>query len=263
MKKFLIDYPISNHEKEIITYFNEENVLNTKEYQKNQFNIFICFTNRCGSNFLADVLASTNFFPHAGEFFNWDTVIRYSQNKQLHSFDDYCLNLIEHTQKNKFFISKIGWQQLILLSKFGQIPNIFDSPKFIWIRRKDILSQAVSLSIANQTKKWASFQAETGINPEYRKNEILTIIKGFNEENLMFTNYFNLFNASVLEIVYEDFCDNLEPHVKKIFKFADQKFHSPNLDKIHVKIQRDEINEEFKTKFLTDIKEEFSLQKTT
>ena len=35
--------------------------------------VLVCFTNRCGSNYLCDLLFSTGEFNRGGEFLNYDT----------------------------------------------------------------------------------------------------------------------------------------------------------------------------------------------
>ena len=140
MHKFPINYEISDHETEIVNFFGKDHVVSSSSSTEfdDLENVFICFTNRCGSNYLAEVIESTDYFPSSGEFFNWDTVIDNSKEASLKSLDAFCEKLIHHRKKNNIFISKIGYLQLFMLSKFGQIPNIINNPKFIWIRRNDV-----------------------------------------------------------------------------------------------------------------------------
>jgi trehalose 2-sulfotransferase len=254
------DYEIGSHERYIVDYFGEEKIFNQKQFLVEQDNIFICFTNRCGSNFLANVMESTGIFSEAGEYFNWQTIVNISKRKNILSFDDYCIDMIGKKTKNNLFVSKIGWEQLLMISKLGQIPNIFNNSKFIWIQRKDVLGQAISLSIANQTKKWTSKQTGNEIVPEYRKDSIQKIIKGLSNANLIFANYFNLFNADFIEIFYESFCENVEINIKKICDFTGKDFQVENLKEVKLEVQRNGINTEFREKFTSDIQEEFSLK---
>lgn len=260
MQSFPLNYPSSDHEQEIVSYFGEKNCFNTRTKQESIKTIFICFTNRCGSNFLANLISNTALFPEAGEFFNWDTVIPYSQSHNLENFDDYCLSVINETQKNNCFISKISFLQLMLLSKFGQIPNIFNEPIFIWIRRKDILGQAISYSIANQTKQWVSFEPGLSVIPDYRKQEILDIVQDINMANSYFSNYFQIFNANCLEIVYEDLCVAPEFYLKKIGKLTNHEITFKNLIPVKTQVQRSSINETFREKFRFDMQRDFSLK---
>lgn len=254
------DYEICSHERHIVDYFSEEKTCNRKPSLTKQENVFICFTNRCGSNFLANVVANTGIFPEAGEFFNWKTIVSTSKRKNILSFDDYCFYLIGKKTKNNVFMSKIGWEQLLMLGKLGQIPNIFNSSKFIWIQRKDVLGQAISLSIANQTKKWTSAQNSNNIVPEYRKDNIQKIIKGINLANLNFASYFSLYNASFIKIYYEDFCENIEMNVKKICDFTGKNFQAANFKEAKLEVQRNNVNTEFRERFIFDMQKEFSLK---
>lgn len=260
---FPLNYSMSQHEKKILDYLGQENVVNSIKNQghDNMANVFICFTNRCGSNFFAEVLESTSFFPSSGEFFNWEAIIKNSKQQNLQSLDEFCLFLIRQRQKNNFFISKVGYQQLFMLSKYGQIPNIINNPKFIWIRRRDVISQAVSLVIADQTKKWTSYHSPTEeITPVYKMDSILLSVSNIIQANTMFETYLRMFNAEYLEIIYEDFCSQTLDHMREICSFVQQDFKMPNLKKIKTKVQRNSINKEFKEKFLSDLNKSFTLK---
>jgi LPS sulfotransferase NodH len=262
MHQFILNYPVSDHEEKILEYFGKQNTFNQKKYEGKQTNIFICFTNRCGSTFLASLLASTNYFPKAEECFNWDTIIPTCEQKYFFMFDSYCMDLIKQKQKNNLFISKIGPQQLMMLSKFGQIPNIINQPKFIWIRRKDVVGQSVSLSIAVQNRKWYSTEQGINVIPKYRQDEIFNFIKFIDEANTKFSTYFNIFNANYLEVVYEQLSKNPIKITEEICNFLEIPFQKPDLQKIELEIQRNEINEKFKQRFLNEMKQQFSLEMT-
>jgi trehalose 2-sulfotransferase len=249
----------SNLEEKISEYFGRDKIINRKQSVFEGESIFICFTNRCGSNFLADVLQNTGLFPEAGEFFNLDAVVNFSQRNNITSFDDYCSELARRKAKNKTFISKIGCEQLLMLSKLGQIPNIFNNSKFIWIRRQDILGQAISLSIASRTKQWTSKQTGNGVTPDYNKEQIQKIIKNINKINTNFATYFNLFNASYIEVVYEDFCLNPKVAIEKICNFTGKTLQFEEFPEAELKVQRNSINDDFRAKFLADMGQEFSL----
>src|SRR5437016_6207672 len=49
----------------------------------------LCFTNRCGSSFLAQALASDGRLQQAHESLNFDTVIQQSRKHGFASFDGY------------------------------------------------------------------------------------------------------------------------------------------------------------------------------
>jgi LPS sulfotransferase NodH len=255
------DRATNDTEGKILEYFGREKTINQKQSIFEGESIFICFTNRCGSNFLADVLSNTDLFPETGEFFNWGSIINFSKKNNIKSFDDFCLELARKKAKNKTFVSKIGCEQLLMLSELGQIPNIFNNPKFIWIRRRDVLGQAISLSIASCTKQWTSKQAGKGVTPVYKKEQIQKIIKNINKINTNFATYFNLFNANYIEIVYEDFCLNTKIEVDKICKFAGKILPEGKIPEAQIKIQRNNINDDFRANFLADMQQEFSLNK--
>lgn len=256
---FPINFEICGHEKEIVSYFGKQGVINQKRKKNNIKNVFVCFTNRCGSNYLVELLGSTDYFPVGEEFFNWDTVINNSRIRKINSFDEYCLFLLEKMRKNNFFISKVSWQQLFMISKLGQIPNLIDSPKFILIKRDNLIDQAISLLIADQTKAWTSYQSSEKNMIQYDYQRILLIIQKISESNTMFETYFKLFEARYLTLLYEDIYNNPIATIEHICDFLKITCKHPELKKMRVKKQRNKINQEFKERFMYDLKQDFAL----
>src|SRR5438552_3722253 len=51
--------------------------------------LFILFTNRCGSTYLADLLRTTGHFNRSGEPLNWESVVKRSERHGYTSFARY------------------------------------------------------------------------------------------------------------------------------------------------------------------------------
>src|SRR5271166_1365521 len=91
--------------------------------------IFVCFTNRSGSNFLSEVIASSGFLNTAGEFFKGDT-IDHIQVLGLRDFGQ-CFNyLVAEMSRNGHLVSKLSATHLVILAKFGILDQILTHSHF-------------------------------------------------------------------------------------------------------------------------------------
>src|ERR1700761_8861368 len=119
--------------------------------------VFICFTNRCGSNFVAEAVASDGRLNVGEEFLNYDEVIRVVKNQNLSTIQEYFSGVSLHNRKTSYFVSKVGIAHLNILHVSGIMADIVGRSKFIFIERSDKLDQAISHLIAEQTGIWASY----------------------------------------------------------------------------------------------------------
>ncbi len=106
--------------------------------------LFLCFTNRCGSNYLAQLLATTGAFNVAGEFFNAPTVLTHAQERGLRSLPAYfsaLSTLVPHTGR---IAAKVVIGQLVTLADAGILDALRDRATYLFIERRDRLSQAIS-----------------------------------------------------------------------------------------------------------------------
>ena len=118
--------------------------------------VFLCFTNRCGSNYLAELLASTGALNRAEEVFNGETIAEHARAEGLGSFAAYVDFLCRRLAREGRFLSKIGLEQLLMLTETGLLDQIGDRAQFLLIERQDKLAQAISLLVAIQTQQWTS-----------------------------------------------------------------------------------------------------------
>jgi LPS sulfotransferase NodH len=119
----------------------------------------LCFTNRCGSNYLAHLLATTGAFNEAGEFFNAPTVLEHAVPRGLRSLPAYFSilpDLISHTGK---IVAKTSADQLVMLADAGILSALAGRARFLLLERQDRLGQAISRVIASQTGRWTTAHA--------------------------------------------------------------------------------------------------------
>jgi len=224
-----------------------------KEYDlkfpgKIKSNVIICFNARTGSNLLCKMMEDNGMMGQPAEYF-LDTVIA----PLMHRFGaknlkKYVYGLQHHrTSPNGIFSFKIQYPQY--LQSFGDKPfeKYFKKIKYIRLRRRDVLAQAVSFAKANMTGEWVSLGKNIpdkykirwydSLNEEIIKtsyNRIYQMNKGWDE-------YFNCKDVEVLTLNYEKFTANPGNTLGQVFNYLE--IEQPNgftIKETHLKRQADE-----------------------
>jgi hypothetical protein len=217
--------PFINHENfhgsKIVDYFGDKNVniVNNEVKLERYSPLFICFTNRCGSNVISEDISSIEGFNFYGEILNFDTVIDNSKLHNIDSFYSYFDYIFSQT-KNKKPIIKCSYDQIVFLYNQGYLKNYFINSQFILIERKDLVAQAVSHFIALNSLQWASFQeVEIEKIPPLDLCLVLEIINGCSMENSKFKSFFSMCGVNYMQIFYEEYFDKRLFFLNQINKF--------------------------------------------
>ncbi|MBO6635495.1 Stf0 family sulfotransferase [Parvibaculum sp.] len=216
---------------------------------------FLCFTNRSGSNFVANCLVSTGNFDAISECFNAPIVINQSRKLGFTSFPEYCAAVKRKMAgQGGAFAAKVSWNQLFFLRRLGLLDSIFEDPRYVLIRRRDLVAQAVSKSIAVQTRRFKSSHPDKGIEPKYDFRDIAGTIRSITTSNGIFMEFFAVTGAPYFEIVYEDFVADPAAHTERLCRWLSLPATAMNDEKIGLRVQRNELNEAFQRRFVEDMK---------
>ena len=130
--------------------------------------LVLLFTNRSGSNYLAQLLASTGRFNEAGEFFNGDTIVHHVRAQGWHvraqgwraecgpAVQDYVRLLPGLVGRDGRVTVKLAVEHLDLLERAGVLQALLPRMRFLLLERQDRLGQAISRAIASQTLRWTT-----------------------------------------------------------------------------------------------------------
>ena len=213
------------HSKHLNAFFgdypNKEELGILRELCRDIKVVFLCFTNRCGSNFVAQSMASNGVISQPGENLNFDTVISHSRCNNFSSYVRYLIWLIElEAGSSRIFSVKCSAGQLIYLFNLGIIDQ-FNSPFFVMIKRLDMLKQAISLSIASQTHQWTSSQtSSTNSSITVNSDDIFRIVNNIANQNACFESIFSL----QMSIQSELFTKNLSRIPPNIYLLSEVEF---------------------------------------
>jgi trehalose 2-sulfotransferase len=187
----------------------------------------IAFSPRCGSTLLSNILAvggagkPTEYFQYpydANEYFKLG-----KEAPVLSSFQ----SIVREHCANKIFGSKMAHDHRARLDElltqqianYEGVDSILPDHKWIFVKRKDLIRQAISLCIAQATGVWHMKQdqpntAEPGV--EYDFFAILSGLTMLLANNFNWGLYFERRDLSPLTIFYEDFLADKTSALKSI-----------------------------------------------
>jgi LPS sulfotransferase NodH len=206
-------FPECAHEKTVAEFFGNRLAHDAPKSEPivSEGPLFLCFTNRCGSTWIGALLAEVGVFPsrtdgHKNfEFFNSDSIVSISRDANIGSMRDYISHLNRfYRGETGCFSTKISVDQLAWITRAGLVRDLMPRPRFLFVRRRNTLAQAISFSIALQTHQWTSNHEGNKVDPEFRPGEILNLHRMILTANAHFEAYFQLHCIKPLEIVYED-----------------------------------------------------------
>lgn len=213
-------YLETEHEKKTEEFFGKNNiVLSDENIPKYNLGVFICFTNRSGSNLVAEYLSLHPELGNAGEPYNYPQIIKISKENNFSNFEEYFRYQIRMNHIGKRYITKASPYQLTFLLRYGIPQRNFKKTKIIYVYRENLLEQAISQFIAFQNEQWASFQVAKQIELKYDRNAIYQTIQGIAQTNKYANVLFNLIDLDTFQIKYEDFIKNREIICEDIFRF--------------------------------------------
>lgn len=215
---------------------------------------FLCFTNRCGSNFFAQLLASSGQLNEAQESYGHEEVLRVAANHGLRSFREYVSQVARSSAIEGRFVVKTSISHIVLLAKTGVLRDMLPRADFILLERIDKLAQAISLSIAEQTKQWASFVASAPSDPpKYEFDRIISLIHSTTRQMQAFDEFFALNGLVPTHVTYESISADPLFQAADVAQRLGIRDANVDLSKVNTKAQRSRLNDEWRSRFLSDI----------
>ena len=180
--------------------------------------LFVCFTNRCGSNYVARLIASTGVLNVAEEVFNAPTVQEHASREGLRSLHEYVNFLGRRLNMSGWLTAKLGIEQVVMLTEAGIFDEIVDRTKFLLIERQDDVAQAVSRLVAMQNGVWTSQHAATIPDKQlvYSRAEIDAQRAIITFDNHAFYRFFASNGLAPKHLAYEAVVKSPEQHLAGI-----------------------------------------------
>jgi LPS sulfotransferase NodH len=212
----------------------------------------ICTTQRTGSNYLCQVLASTGILGRPLDYFN-------TQGRRAKGWPDYPddrerqLDIIvnQGATDNGVYGLKLfayDFDALAALPWTTWLPDLH----WIFLHREDLLGQAISLTLAKQTGQWRS-SGESGGTSRYDAEAIDHELADIARDNADWRSYFARNGLEPLLLRYEDLVAAPETAVESVARLLAIE-GAPLIDRsqIDVGIQRDAVSREWRARYLAE-----------
>ena len=243
----------------------------------NGLRYIIATTQRTGSTVLTDALSGTGVAGTPDELFvaGGHANEALKANFGIRSEADYIDKVIQATAtSNGVFGTKLFWRQwdaLIprLVFKTGMstekpireiLPDLLreglGSPiKYIWLRRRNKVAQAISFYRANQSGVWRSVAGRQDSHSvadrevEFDYHQIAAIRQQLEDEDLKWNRYFHFYRLTALMLVYEEFIESYDRTVQGVLKFLDLPYDGVSIPPLKLARQADERSQEWEERF--------------
>lgn len=219
--------------------------------------VFLCYTNRCGSNYVAELFASSGMYNLAGEDLNFDTVIHHSKEHGFTDFGSYFSFLLRRKARNNTFIIKLATQHLELLVKSGIMKRIQAQSRFVLIERADKLSQAISFALAFGTGQFTSRQtaSKKAEEVEFSATQIRGILQGLVEAYKLFDLFFAVNGIVPSYVIYEQMADDPIHFFNRLANEVELNNLAVNPQAVRIERQASDVNLLWRIKYLSSVQE--------
>jgi len=245
-----------SHEKHIAAHF-EQRVVYRGEGACLPFPLaVVCFTNRCGSMLLADYLRLAGSFAGLQEQLSWPYVGKLSSRNKWKSFPEYIAGVATANRGNALvFGFKASWEQLVMLLRW-RVDRMFTSLCVVHIERRDVVAQAVSYWIAQQTSQWTSRQRGKPTEPEYSFREINARVVSISNGNAAIRRIASVYALPVHLTVYEELIEHPLAEIERIHRRFGLAMQNTDLSASNLVKQGNAVNEHFIERYRREAAEE-------
>lgn len=211
-------------------------------------NYIVCSTVRSGSTLLCKTLERLGGFGHPEEFFHCHTLRKLKLDNHPDDFLNYC-QFIRKESADRFGIKMHWWQLFDFLrlarqsSQFREredleiLNMLFPDLRFIYLWRRDVISQAVSAAIASQTNQWEkTSRAQKPATIKFQPWKIYEWEQSLKDQNQCWKTFFQENHLHYYEITYEDLVESFTKETTNVINHIDgelggeQRWEAPQLE---------------------------------
>lgn len=219
--------------------------------------LIIASTGRSGSHMLGHALHENKNFGFPLEYVNPGNIAEWKRRLGKDDFKEVLSEIQQRrTSQNGVFGIKIHYSHIKMFGGFDQLKEMFPDAFYVLLTRKDVLKQAISLSIAGQTGVWISGQEPVTDNPQYNFKDIDKCLSETICENASWRYILAANKCNHIEMSFDFVRNNLASSIEQIAKFMDIEVALDSIPKEQItKKQSNNINNEWEKRFLSDYNE--------
>jgi trehalose 2-sulfotransferase len=220
----------------------------------------ICTSGRSGSNLLCQYLSSTGMLGNPLEYFN-------GSGRRLLGYPEYPDDpskqidwiLTEGATPNGIYGLKIFPAQAELIEKSIRWTDLLPNLRFVLLKRRDILGQALSAVRALQTEQWRASMPARG-PAIYDGAQIYERLQIAARDYARWDVFFARKAVMPTIIAYEDLLADPQSAVDQVADLFGLRGRARAAgERIDLKIQRDATTEEWRARFLTEYRDREAL----
>ena len=212
----------------------------------------ICSTPRSGSTLLEQLLTSTGSMGAPDEYFNRADQYPMLCRKYGVSSTPELLSVLlrEKVTGNGVFGVKIHYEQFELLRREVDLEAFLPRPSYIYLKRRDLLGQAISYSRAVATGQWSLDQAAKRA-PCFDPCDVEARLDAIIAQSAAWWKYFATAGIEPLEIAYEELVEEPRKTCTKILALCGVESGPPEgLEAARTKRQADHLSLDWRERML-------------
>ncbi|MEM7064180.1 MAG: Stf0 family sulfotransferase [Cyanobacteria bacterium P01_B01_bin.77] len=203
--------------------------------------IVICSTGRSGSNLLGLTLGNIGYTGRSREFFCPDVLAANGVGSQASDLHSYLAQVYAQGKTpNQVFGVKLHWDHMVNLLKIVRtspdwqvrsdieiLSALFPNPKFIFIRRQNLVKQAISMEIGKQTGVYIvplrhadQTPSKEGKKLSFKPLNIYRYKQGLKGRNQNWRSFFQQNRLPFLEVVYENLVNDFDNIMHQVIEFS-------------------------------------------
>ncbi|HEY6205200.1 MAG TPA: Stf0 family sulfotransferase [Chthoniobacterales bacterium] len=196
----------------------------------------ICSVQRSGTHLLSSILRGTGVAGRPGEYLvckrtetweqKWNSPSRIAYIERVRRQGTTANGVFGLIMMWTYFERAIGMLREIPayqhLSPEQVLPTVFSQPKYIWLRRRDRLEQAISWAIASQTKVWSQKPGEAPQPDAAPRFDFEAIDQHYNhitDDEQNWADYFGKNKLQPLVLFYEDVTASHRATAERVLEF--------------------------------------------
>jgi len=216
--------------------------------------VFLCFVNRSGSNYLAEILASSDQYNRATEILNYPQVLDTSKRRGFTRFQDFLAHIVTRQQQSGHYFLKAALQHLEILARAGVLDQIAGRSRFIMLERNDVLAQAISFAIAFKTRAFSS-EEEGSASPQdldFSRETIDRHLDSIAMSRQQFAKFFGRNGIVPVPITYERLVCDPEGEVAWLAREIGLSDFRADMSRVRLQRQAGPVNDEWRRRYLSE-----------
>ena len=179
--------------------------------------VFIASASRTGSNWLCESLRRRGL-PVGGGF--TPAVVRRNADGE-DSLARYCQHKLDVAARRGAFGAKGPPESMAPMFLAGEFPVAIHQWRFVFLRRCNLVRQAISSLIAQRSGTWRSVQAGRELAEEtYDGAAIAELVRRFDETNAAWRAFFAEHSVQPFLVTYEDLCAEEARVIGEVVRFV-------------------------------------------